>query len=161
MATIILAPHVDDEIIGCYTLLKNELIDKVIYFYDLDDVRKAEALKIAELFEHEVSFKGYEEKIDIHDTLYIPSKFDYHPHHWKVYQYGRDLPNRNSWCYSVEKNLHCDLLSVRDSTYKLKALDSLIPTQRDLWRYNAKYILFELIYQLGEDIGKEFYSNEY
>ena len=33
---IILAPHVDDEVIGCYQLLVKGEIDKIVYFYDLD-----------------------------------------------------------------------------------------------------------------------------
>ena len=160
MEKIILAPHVDDEIIGCYSLLKNSKITKVIYFYDLTDERKEEALKIGKFFEHEVSFNGFEEKISQNAIIYIPSKFDYHPHHYKIYQYGQILvPGEKIFCYSVEKNLHCNLLSEEDRNFKLKVLNDQIPSQKELWASNMKYIIFELIYPFKDkSVGEEFYD---
>ena len=48
--TIIVAPHPDDEVIGCYELLMDETIKPlIIYTADVDNERKAEA---AELMKH-------------------------------------------------------------------------------------------------------------
>ena len=48
--TTILAPHVDDELIGCFTRLQNRSIDHVIYFFELTPERKKEAKAAAEHF---------------------------------------------------------------------------------------------------------------
>lgn len=47
---IVLAPHVDDEVIGCYRFLRDNSVAVVVYFYEIDEVRREEAIRAAQVF---------------------------------------------------------------------------------------------------------------
>ena len=84
--TTILAPHVDDELIGCFTRLQNRSIDHVIYFFELTPERKKEAKAAAEhfgfipIFARPDSMKLVMDTVK-DNTVLLPACTDSHPDH--------------------------------------------------------------------------------
>lgn len=92
----ILAPHLDDEVIGCYHLL--ESIDHIFYF--TNDHRTARV-------QHDPRYRLWKDedrdRFRDSDVIYLPSKYDWHPLHRSVRRTGLALPGRKFY-YSVEMN---------------------------------------------------------
>ena len=154
---LILAPHVDDELIGCYTLFRLQNVNiEVHYFEELDSERRAEAEEAS----LELGFKcmfaepgaeGYKvtkELIDAgnFDQVYCPSRADLHDAHRRI---NSEFRSRSTHFYSVDMSEGSYTLSA-DGGYtsswdKLRLLNKLYPSQKALWETNAKYYLFENI----------------
>lgn len=144
---IIFAPHLDDEVIGCFSILKKHQ-DEVVVVYSTYDYRENFILEhgkgIAD-YVREDKFQPAMIKED--DTVYLPSQYDYHPLHRVVRNRYIGL-NCNKMFYSVEMNTpwleECTL-----HEEKLKLLEDLYPNE-DLYKTNAKYYLFESIKPFDE-----------
>lgn len=147
---IILAPHIDDEMIGCSELLFTGKIDKVVYFYDITNVRIDEAIEMAKAFKVDISFEGFKFKPKKDDILYIPCQQDMHEHHKAVnlaYRFHDYVKY-----YSVDKNFR--QLPIRENNRKIKKdiLDRFYPSQKELWANDAKYYIFESILDSDEEV---------
>jgi hypothetical protein len=93
---IVLAPHLDDEVIGCYSVLGS--IDQIYYFTtDHREACIAGDPRYARWSTVEAA------GIRASDVVYIPSSFDWHPMHRKVNRVGLALPGSKRF-YSVEMN---------------------------------------------------------
>lgn len=137
----IFAPHLDDEIIGCYSVLHE--ITAVIYF--TNDYR------VKSLIENDkcmyfikngkyIYFKNFDfSKITIDDLIYLPCKFDYHPLHKKVRNTYINLKCHKKF-YTVDMNVPWlkEELNPKD---KLELLKKLYPNE-DIFIKNDKYWLF-------------------
>lgn len=148
MNTLIIAPHVDDETIGCWSVLNdtNRSIT-VAWLYELTPQRRAEALSI-----HLVDVCKFgpilsEEFLGSFNEVYVPSRRDWHADHkeanaryrkWATHFYSVDMQNG-------------EYLGDEQSAQKRQALNTWFPSQASLWESNAKYYLFE-------DIQKEDYA---
>lgn len=136
----ILAPHVDDEVIGCYRLLEAGRVSDVFYYYDLTNERKEEALRVADYF----GFNAHFETSDFPEDkiFYVPNIADQHPHHKELNLYSRslDCPKRY---YSIDMNVKFDVLPVPVMARKLVVLHEFYPSQRKLIDKDDKYHLFE------------------
>ena len=140
---IIFAPHVDDEMIGCWTLIRDKLVQTVYYFNDLDESRKEEAITASKAFDFEVNFDKDYPKIDEDMILLVPNIRDAHPHHKIVNYRVRTLyPKNKKQYYSIDMNHKIMLLD--DYTDKLDALLKYYPSQSVLLN-DGKYFLFESI----------------
>lgn len=151
---IVIAPHVDDEVIGCYSLLASGNIEKVIYITDFQEVteeRKSEAYSASKMFGFIPVFctlASIRDHIRLNSTLYIPNIGDSHPHHKAVSKYIRSssiLSSSDFMYYSIDMNKSPNLLSPEDRVSKLNALQKLYPSQAALFESDAKYYLFESI----------------
>lgn len=142
MANIILAPHPDDEVIGCYSALVAGDIDYVYYFFDLTEQRRAEAEAAGAYFNFTPQFVDgdFPEGITDEDVLWVPSIRDSHPHHRSVNLTFRAAAKR---FYSVEFSKRKRLLDEVERVEKRRVLDLLYPSQKELWESNASYYLFE------------------
>ena len=137
---IIISPHCDDEVIGCYTVLLQKV--KAVIFLHWNDTRKLEAeavarkLKFRAIFDYE--FWRY---IDKDDTLFIPCILDSHPDHKEA-----NLKAKQTGCrlvaYTVDKNIPCRKLpsAVRDE--KRKVLE-IYKSQQKYDEINELYIKYE------------------
>jgi len=139
---IILAPHIDDEVIGCYSILNN--VDEVYYFFDIDDIRKQEAINTAKLFNFTPYFSStiY---VNNNDTVYVPSSSDLHKDHLYVNRLAKKLQqvfNFELKYYSIDMNKTPTYLGEL-SRLKKKHLYSLFPSQSNLFDSDEKYFLFE------------------
>lgn len=143
----ILAPHPDDEIIGCYRILKHKLIDTVFFLNCESEKRKQEAIKSSEYFHFTPVFNMEKvvkyflnNKIDI---LYAPTIKDYHPVHKYANELARQSKARKKVFYTIEKNTAFEVLNDLEIRDKEFLLNDIYPSQSLLWKYDKKYILFE------------------
>jgi len=145
---IIVAPHADDEIIGCYEILTTKEPIIIYMDADIDDKRKEEALSLKDY----VNIKGqfFLQSIPNHFlkdnfTLYFPDPvYEYHPDHRQVGFIGEHYA-RNGLdviFYSVNMVAHY-IHKVKNCNEKEKLLNKVYPSQSSLWEYEKKYILFE------------------
>lgn len=147
---IVFAPHVDDEVIGCFTYLNTELVSDVFYFFEHSDpIRRQEAMNSAERFKFTPHFINEGGTIDIKDnvTIFVPNINDQHPHHKKVNRFAKQFVKHSSaelLFYSVDMNVKHEVLTMFSRENKKNALFSLFPSQVNLFE-DAKYHLFESI----------------
>lgn len=147
---VILAPHADDELIGCWSLLTSGLIHTVIYFYELDRVRRQEAINCAAtynflpLFAADFNVQQWVASYKT-DTFYLPNFHDSHPDHKQINRDYRTLPSVRYYSVDLDNAANKAVFSPTDQCQKRFALDSLYPSQRELWNVNHSYFLFEAI----------------
>lgn len=146
----ILAPHVDDEAIGCYTLFLLGRIKKVVYLRDeeLTDCRKNEAKNFCSLFDVEFSFLAPNLIANALNTAkstvwLLPSPNDRHGSHKFAFWVGAKLLTQYA-IYSVDmsdwfvKELPQDL-----RTKKQEILINTYVSQSELFKCDQKYSIFE------------------
>jgi hypothetical protein len=142
---IILAPHVDDEVIGCYQPLTNNEIDEVWYLNEVTPERKEEALssakvfKFTPVFDKEIKADNFTEG----DKVYVTSSFDLHDDHRKANREAKlaqHKVNFDLWFYSIDMNR-----KPKPANPRKKHVVNLFPTQAALFQ-NEKYVLFEDIH---------------
>lgn len=147
MKRLILAPHIDDELIGCSQLLlapKAENEERhVVWFYELTPVRIAESMDL----EHALGFTGDDadefdwSTIETYDEVYVPSRKDSHIHHNQVTARYRKWATHY---YSIDM-VGASPLPLQDQVRKKGYLDDFYPSQQALWERDHKYWLFESI----------------
>ena len=150
MAGVIIAPHADDELIGCYSKIVNREILNIQYIAECDEIRRAEAVALCRSFGIIPSFLNGQ-VLMLADTLhgieagelYIPSPNDNHNLHKLIYYIVYDLePAIPTIVYSVYMN-DFFVRPISDPIQKRIDLDHYYPSQKDLWKHDARYYLFE------------------
>lgn len=147
---ILLAPHCDDELIGCHLSIKRGIIDLVVY---VDP--PVGRLKFADIAGKELGFSvGTVDFKDLHTFLerwndlenhiiFVPDVADNHPRHKAVNLMGRMSGCRLGY-YSTDMNTgYTKELSNKDKKEKREMLNRYYPDQKSLWENNWKYFLFE------------------
>lgn len=155
---LILCPHVDDEVIGCWSVLSPKMPhdSPVIIAYmsrGMTDERTKEAYQLP----HE-----FNAAVDIFNLVHLPeylfsNSFSqvYAPDpHWEAHpDHKRIGAVAWAWCqdrhvsfYSYSTNMNVpylrELLPAQQHA-KRSALDRLFPSQADLWKFDHRYFLFE------------------
>jgi LmbE family N-acetylglucosaminyl deacetylase len=144
----ILAPHVDDEVIGCYRLLAAGEVESVLYFFELTEERIKEGNACAKRFGFQPIFLNEAHIIDtVGDirgyTILVPHVADQHPHHRTVNRVSNNYVATQLKFYSVDMNVTCDVLDEETRRAKRDALYELFPSQQPLFNQDSKYFLFE------------------
>jgi len=148
---ICFAPHLDDEIIGCYSVLDN--IDTVVYW--TRDYRETNV----EAMNDDPAMPDYVHRDDINldgreiNHLYIPSKHDFHPLHKEVHLSGiRIAPNaKHVRYYSVEMNVPW-LKEEEESRMKKALFYKWYPGEVNTITKSDKYFLFKSVQPFDEYI---------
>jgi hypothetical protein len=141
--SLIIAPHADDEIIGCFEVLQAG--GEVIVAFPTSVVLR-EASQSAEFFGFSRMLLHNLGNIDLKQyTIFIPDAyFELHPLHrelgGKVHEFRR--LGLNVVCYSTNMNAPY-IREVQDVVAKQRALTSCYPEKSSLWAYDHKYFLFE------------------
>lgn len=140
---VIFAPHIDDEVIGCWRILSKGEVSDVYYFYDCTPERQSEAIAASRKFGFVAHFvkPGELPTIDKDKIIYLPHIRDAHHHHKLVNYAGKTYPNAQRY-YSVDMSAPFDVLDVLDQSSKRIDLLELFPSQHKLLS-DDKYHLFE------------------
>jgi len=145
--TIIISPHFDDEIIGCYEILKQEDIKTIVIYNDVENsIRKEESRKLRELTN--VKYQHYMKNIPTNliskeNTFYFPHPLESHPKHRHYANIGESMlrDGHNVIFYITEMNQIFKHECI-DPDGKKELLEKIYPSQKDLWKYDYKYFLF-------------------
>lgn len=141
---IIVAPHADDEIIGCFDVLRTGRVSHVL-FSTQDACR--EALKSASHFGFigEYAATHTPRVFGLHNTYLFPDPYtELHPHHRAWGHKGEELARMGYNVYFYSTNMQAPY--IRESMFpalKKESLDILYPEKKELWAYDHKYFLFE------------------
>jgi len=146
--TIIIAPHTDDECIGCYEILMKKINPIIVYMSpDSDEERKREALTLskyidlkAQLFQRSIPTN----LINKDNILYFPDPyFEKHFFHREIGGIGEKLAREgfNVIFYSVNMEApYCK--EETNPKRKRHFLEKVYPSQKSLWKYENKYFIF-------------------
>lgn len=146
--TVIIAPHCDDEIIGCFEVLNNEYNRPLIIYTETTTVeRRLEAKKLAEVFS--IGEQWFNPSIPtrymkFENVFYFPGHDELHPAHRQQAAIGELMARRgyNVIFYSTNMNVPY-IKEVKNPEAKKEALEIVYPGQSDLWKYEHKFFLFE------------------
>ena len=147
MESVIIAPHPDDEIIGCYKYLTtgNPII---IYDGGTERERRDEARKLKDHTEVKVQLFQLAippSFLNVNTVFYFPDPvYETHPLHRKWGSIGEEVARRglNVIFYSTIMNAPY-IHEVQNVAAKESLLNTIYPSQSDLWKYEKKYVLFE------------------
>jgi hypothetical protein len=146
---IIIAPHYDDEIIGCYEVLVNEMFKPIIVYMQDDEERKKESLELKKHIDR-IQVQLFQKSIppfalNKENILFFPDPvYEVHPDHRKWGAQGEELLRQglNVIFYSV--NMQAPYIhDVKDFKKKRHMLEKIYPSQKNLWKFENKYFLFE------------------
>ena len=146
--TIIVAPHPDDEIIGCYEVLKRGESPIIIYGGNTPSERREEVKNIRKFFDIKVQLFQNSippNLIQPENIFYFPNHTDeYHLEHRAYGFQGESLARQgmNVTFYTTLMNVPY-IHEVVDPKDKKMYLESCYPSQADLWIHEHKYFLFE------------------
>jgi len=147
---VIFAPHPDDEVIGCYSLLNSGKVRAVVYFYEHDDrIRRAEANHCADVFDFTpiyltAGLDGRDVLLPT-DVLLLPNIKDSHEDHKCVNLLGKFcFPNNDKAYYSVDMDSKVPLAEAYRRG-KEATLRSVYPSQSNYLNTHAECYLFESI----------------
>ena len=143
---ICIAPHCDDEIIGVYENLKE--VDLIIYDGDTPLERREEALNLKNQYENinQLFLKSVPPNLyDTKNKFFFPDPiYEIHPLHrsWgfvgeQMARIGLDVTFYNTMMNSPY--IH----EVKDIEGKETLLNKIYPSQKSLWKYEKKFVLFE------------------
>jgi len=145
--SIIWAPHPDDEIIGCYEVLKRDT-PAIIYSGDIESARREEALKLrehAEIGPQLFLMTVPPSLMQKSNTFYFPDPVEeFHPQHREVGFMGEQLARAGYDVIFYSVNMQAKYIhTAADADGKRDLLEKVYPSQKDLWKYDNKYFLFE------------------
>lgn len=147
METVIIAPHPDDEIIGChkYLIQTNPII---IYDGDTSNDRREETQNLRKHVQVKIQMfqKSIPPNFINKDTvLYFPDpSYEIHPLHRKWGSIGESIARDGFNVIFYNTNMNAPYIhEVGNPSVKESLLNTIYPSQSDLWKYEKKYVLFE------------------
>ena len=140
---VIVAPHADDEIIGCYELLQSGLVVRVLF---PNHTALNEATKSSE---HFFFSRGLIEDEDFYSSpetsyLFPDPHFETHPKHRELGFLGESLLRQQRQVIFYSVNMLAPYIhEVCEPKIKQHCLNKLYSSKSSLWGYDHKYFLFE------------------
>lgn len=146
---IIVAPHPDDEIIGCLEIIQKKEPTIIIYGAETIASRRDEAKEVKELFGNIVGQLFLQNLppnvINKSNMFYFPDPiYETHPLHRFYGMYGESLARAGHDVTFYTTNMVAPYIhEVKFPDDKENFLNMCYPGQKSLWEYEKKYILFE------------------
>lgn len=150
---VIVAPHGDDEIIGCHSVLESGTVDIVAFPESSGVLESDEAKKSSDLFGFQVymftSTSNLEDLagqcLEKGGLIFFPDfVYEFHPDHRFFGAMGYQLLGLgfgNIIFYST--NMNAPYIREVSAEVKKEALNKCYSGKSDLWKYDHKYFLFE------------------
>lgn len=149
---VIISPHCDDECIGMYEVLinKNNSNIVIIYSSNTESIRREESLRVRDYFPN-VKSQLFQNSIpptmlsNPNITFYFPNPVtEIHPLHrvWGVVGESMAREGKNVIFYTTIMNTPY-IHEVDYPKEKEAMLNKIYPSQKSLWEYEKKFILFE------------------
>jgi hypothetical protein len=149
----VMAPHQDDELIGVFTLISEKFVDVVLTMVPLDDRRMCEIEESARRLKFELRSFVLEQELvqqlnrirnEPNSVIFTPDpRYEYQPYHRKISGLVDGMCHDwQIYYYTVEMNTPY----INETLFPMKKrelLDEIYPSQKELWKYNHKYFLFE------------------
>lgn len=150
VSTVIITPHPDDEIIGCFEQLKNPANNIVIiYSGDTDADRRNTVLKLKEKVPH-IKIQLFQQTVPqtfltSTNRFFFPDPiYEIHPKHREWGMMGEQLARAKFDVTFYNTNMNAPYIhEVVMSDDKKYLLNEVYPDQKSLWEYDHKYFLFE------------------
>jgi hypothetical protein len=147
---IIVAPHADDEIIGCHQILcKTNTNIRIIYTTTLSEERRHELTHLTHFYDT-VTDQLFSNTIppallDETNIYYFPDPiYELHPDHRAQGAFGEQLARQGYDVVFYSTNMNVPWIhEIPDCHRKEEILNNVYPSQRSLWQTEKKYILFE------------------
>lgn len=146
--SVIIAPHPDDEIIGCYEVLKKPISTIIIYSGNTDAKRRKEVGKLLEFIDvkaqmFQMTVPTY--LLDQNTTFYFPDPiYETHPSHREFGMIGEQMARQGLDVIFYTTNMTAPYIhETKEPDKKEELLNKVYPSQKSLWEYEKKYILFE------------------
>jgi LmbE family N-acetylglucosaminyl deacetylase len=149
---IIVAPHVDDEVIGCWSFLRQRPKDCLIVHTEVAHVdREIEARRVTEMFgvphvfTHHLGLKEYIRRTEARVVFAPDPHFEHHPAHKMMGQMAATIAwdyALRFFSYSTDMNVQY-LRETNSPSQKRDALNELFPSQKSLWENDHRFWLFE------------------
>lgn len=146
---IIVAPHPDDEIIGCYEkLVDKDIIPVIIYGPDTEQKRREEALKLKDFTDIKIQLflsNIPSQFLNTDNTFMMPDPvYENHPLHRFYGSMGENMARQglNVLFYTTQMNAPY-IRETKDPGAKKSLMNTVYFGQSSLWEYDHKYFLFE------------------
>ena len=155
---IIIAPHPDDEIIGTFEVLHSGINPTIIYTEPIDDIRREELTNLKDAFRIKDQLflrqvPGLLLKKE--NIFFFPDPvYELHPAHRLSGSIGESFARNGYNVVFYNTNMNAPYIHESiDPTHKENTLNKIYPSQKSLWKYEKKYILFEGYYKWCFNVG--------
>jgi len=147
---IIVAPHCDDEIIGCYENLSNDVT--IIYDKSMSKERISESQILINFYPNikQIFCKITHDSIFFNMTdkstrMYFPDPiYEVHPLHRDWGCFGEKLARNGYDVIFYSTNMNAPYIhECKNKDEKRTLLDSVYQSQKGLWQFDNRYFLFE------------------
>ena len=139
MKHYIYTPHGDDEIIGCYEIIRRYPNDVVIVA-----MNKQAFLECSERHSTVLLFTPCFRTIPSSRHYFPDPTYERHPEHRKAGGIGEEWARKGADVLFYTTNMNAPYIhEVNTPAEKRQMLDSLYPEKGDLWKYENQYFLFE------------------